>query len=84
VLKSVAFWVITWRLVVKVNNYHTTPCNNPEDHRFYQHRGGSLKSRPNCVDFIVIQLVKYPEHTIMHLGNRLTLIVVVLYRVERN
>jgi hypothetical protein len=28
-----------------VNNYHTTPCNNPEDHRFHQHRGGSLKSR---------------------------------------
>jgi hypothetical protein len=28
-----------------VNNYHTTPCNNPEDHRFHQHRGVSLKSR---------------------------------------
>jgi hypothetical protein len=28
-----------------VNNYHTTPCNNPEDQRFNQHRGGSLKSR---------------------------------------
>ena len=27
-----------------VNNYHTTPCNYPEDHRFHQHRGGSLKS----------------------------------------
>jgi hypothetical protein len=27
-----------------VHNYHTTPCNNPEDHRFRQHRGGSLKS----------------------------------------
>jgi hypothetical protein len=27
-----------------VNNYHTTPCNNPEDHRFHQHCGGSLKS----------------------------------------
>jgi hypothetical protein len=25
--------------------YHTTPCNNPEDQRFHQHRGGSLKSR---------------------------------------
>jgi hypothetical protein len=28
-----------------VNNYHTTPCNNPEDHGFHQHHGGSLKSR---------------------------------------
>jgi uncharacterized membrane protein YbaN (DUF454 family) len=28
-----------------VNNYHTTPCNNPEDQRFHQHRGGSLKSK---------------------------------------
>ena len=35
--KSVVFWVITRR--------HTTPCNNPEDRRFHQHRGGSLKSR---------------------------------------
>jgi hypothetical protein len=25
--------------------YHTSPCNNPEDRRLYQHRGGSLKSR---------------------------------------
>jgi hypothetical protein len=28
-----------------VNNYHTMPCNYPEDHRFHQHRGGSLISR---------------------------------------
>jgi hypothetical protein len=28
-----------------VNNYHTTPCNYPEDHRCHQHRGGSLKSK---------------------------------------
>jgi hypothetical protein len=28
-----------------VYNYHMTPCNTPEDHRFHQHRGGSLKSR---------------------------------------
>ena len=28
-----------------VNNYHTTPCNIPEERRSYQHRGGSLKSR---------------------------------------
>jgi hypothetical protein len=41
-MKSVVFWVITRRRVV--NNYHTTPRNNPEDHRFHQHRGGSLKS----------------------------------------
>jgi hypothetical protein len=27
-----------------VNNYHTTPCNYPEDHRLHQHRGASLKS----------------------------------------
>jgi hypothetical protein len=28
-----------------VTNYHTTPCNYPEDHRFHQHRGWSLKLR---------------------------------------
>jgi hypothetical protein len=28
-----------------VNNYHMPPHNTPEDPRFYQHRGGSLKSR---------------------------------------
>jgi hypothetical protein len=28
-----------------VNNYHTTPCNYPKDHRLHQHRGGSLKSK---------------------------------------
>jgi hypothetical protein len=28
-----------------VNNYHTTPRNNPTYHRFHQHRGGSLKSK---------------------------------------
>jgi hypothetical protein len=28
-----------------VNNYHTTPCNYPKDHRLHQHRGGILKSR---------------------------------------
>jgi hypothetical protein len=27
-----------------VNNYQTTPCNYPKDHRLQQHRGGSLKS----------------------------------------
>jgi hypothetical protein len=26
-----------------VNNYHTTPCNYPEDHRFHQHQGYLLK-----------------------------------------
>jgi hypothetical protein len=26
-----------------VNSYHTTLCNIPEDRRFHQHRGGSLK-----------------------------------------
>jgi hypothetical protein len=28
-----------------VNNYHTKPRNSPEDGRFHQHRGGSLKSK---------------------------------------
>jgi hypothetical protein len=28
-----------------VNNYHTTPRNTPEDRRFNQLRGGSLKSK---------------------------------------
>jgi hypothetical protein len=27
-----------------VNNYHTTLCNTPEERRYHQHRGGSLKS----------------------------------------
>jgi hypothetical protein len=27
-----------------VNNYHMTPRNIPEDRRYHQHRGGSLKS----------------------------------------
>jgi hypothetical protein len=26
-----------------VNNYDTTPCNIPEERRYHQHRGGSLK-----------------------------------------
>jgi hypothetical protein len=38
---SVVFWVITRRRVVII---YTTPCNNPEDRRFHQHRHGSLKS----------------------------------------
>ena len=44
-LKSMVFWVITRRRVVIIllNNYHTTPCNKTEDHRFHEHRGGSLK-----------------------------------------
>jgi hypothetical protein len=29
----------------QLNNYHTTPCNYPEDHRLHQHRGVSLKSK---------------------------------------
>jgi hypothetical protein len=28
-----------------VNNYHTTLCNYPQDHRLHQHPGGSLKSK---------------------------------------
>jgi hypothetical protein len=28
-----------------VNNYHTTPCNNPEDHRF-QNQGMFMHSKP--------------------------------------
>jgi hypothetical protein len=28
-----------------VNSYHTMPCNNPEERRSHQHRGGSLKSK---------------------------------------
>jgi hypothetical protein len=28
-----------------VNNYHTTPCNIPEQRRSHQHNGGSLRSR---------------------------------------
>jgi hypothetical protein len=27
-----------------VNDYQTTPCNNPEESRFHQNHGGSLKS----------------------------------------
>jgi hypothetical protein len=36
-------------LETSVNDYHTTPCNNPEDHRFHQHRGGSLKLKKDIV-----------------------------------
>jgi hypothetical protein len=36
-----------------VNNYHKTPCNYPEDHRFYQHRGGSLKSSLPLQYFVI-------------------------------
>jgi hypothetical protein len=42
-LKSAVFWGITRRRVVTV--YRTTPCNTPEDRRFDQHPGGSLKSK---------------------------------------
>jgi hypothetical protein len=28
-----------------VNNYHKTPRNTPEERRYHQHRGGSLKSK---------------------------------------
>jgi hypothetical protein len=58
-LKSVVFWVITRRRVVI--NYNTTPCNYPEDHRFHQHRGGSLKSRPlqHCLKQNNKKLCKY-------------------------
>jgi hypothetical protein len=40
-------WPIGWEggPETSVNNYHTTPCNHPEDHRLHQHRGGSLTSR---------------------------------------
>jgi hypothetical protein len=35
-MKSVVIWVITRRRVVIIYlNYHTTPCNYPEDHRFH-------------------------------------------------
>jgi hypothetical protein len=39
-----------------VNNYHTTPCNYPKDHRLYEHRGGSLKSSI-VVEFLVCDLI---------------------------
>jgi hypothetical protein len=42
-MKSAVFSGIMWRHVVIV--YHTTPRNTPEDSRFHQHHGGSLKSR---------------------------------------
>jgi hypothetical protein len=39
-----------------VNNYHTTPRNTPEERRSHQHRGGSLKSRMDC-----LTLSNYPS-----------------------
>jgi hypothetical protein len=42
-VKSAVFWGVTRRRVVI--GYHTTPRNTPEDRRFNQHRGRSLKSR---------------------------------------
>jgi hypothetical protein len=43
------------------NNYHTTPCNYPEDRIFHQHRGGSLKSRLIIVfreKYITLSIIK--------------------------
>jgi hypothetical protein len=41
-----------------VNNYHTTPCNIPEECRTYQHHGGSLKlMEVSCIDQIVVMQV---------------------------
>jgi hypothetical protein len=34
---------------MSVNNYHTMPCNIPEELRSHQHCGGSLKSRLELV-----------------------------------
>jgi hypothetical protein len=34
-----------------VNNYHTTPCNIPEERRSHQYSGGSLKS---CLLFVCV------------------------------
>jgi hypothetical protein len=57
-----------------VNNYHTTPCNYPEDHIFYQHRGGRLKSNSTVVfpDTFLLSYLKISEFFIY----RLTLHVV--------
>jgi hypothetical protein len=44
-----------------LNNYHTTPRNTPEDRRFHQRRGGSLKSL--CVSIILpqMQTIRYKQ-----------------------
>jgi hypothetical protein len=49
-----------------VNNYHTTPCNTPEDHRFHQHRGGSLKSRIEAFVYAVLMQMFEWLHGQMH------------------
>jgi hypothetical protein len=42
-----------------VNNYHTTPCNVPEERRSHQHRGGSLKSLFILNNYNAINIVVY-------------------------
>jgi hypothetical protein len=50
-----------------VNNYHTTPCNYPEDHKFHQHRGGSLKS--NLTTNVNIIGGQWPYHYVHQLSD---------------
>ena len=57
------FWVVTRRRVV--NNYHKTPCNYPEEHRFHQHRGGCLKSNSGSC-FLRTQSMSLDVHHSLH------------------
>jgi hypothetical protein len=46
------------------NNYHTKPRNTPEDSRFHQHRGGSLKSNLVVVyDDKILKVYLYKMYT---------------------
>jgi hypothetical protein len=58
-----------FRVGTSVNNHHTMPCNNPEDHRFHQHRGRSLKSRSFyllVINKVVIMIINTPDKLLIN------------------
>jgi hypothetical protein len=65
-----------------VNNYHTTPCNYPEDHRFHQHRGVSLKSRLNWKKAIVVPIYKGGDRSVVGNYRPVSLTSVVCKQME--
>jgi hypothetical protein len=55
------------------NNYHTTSCNYPEDNRFHQHRGGSLKSRLYLLLLITVNFYFQLFELVSEIQNMVTL-----------
>jgi hypothetical protein len=52
--------------ITSINNYHVMPRNTPEDHRFHQHRGRTLKSRKSMVNFCVCSVLKTSSLKVHH------------------